>query len=132
MGKSLVLTQGCRLGLSWIAPPELGLGFLSAENQKLPLLPTLHQPQPIGLQDALDLIASMHRPWPGGVQLYIGAPMAESFARLFDLLVSQSQVVVGIGIGWRELQCRMVSLDRFRNASGFVEHVAQIEIGERI
>jgi hypothetical protein len=71
--------------------------------RKLALLPALHQPQSVGLQYALDLIASMHGPWPRGVEFYVCAPMAESFAGLFDLFVSQSQVVLGVGVGRCEL-----------------------------
>src|SRR5262249_18545648 len=55
---------------------------------------TVHNPQRIGFQNALDLCPRMHRPGPGGVELHVRSPVLQSFARLLELLVGEGQVVV--------------------------------------
>ena len=58
--------------------------------------------------------------------------MFESFARLAKLFIGQRYVVVRVGVGRSQLQGSLVGLNRFLHASGLVEHVAQIEVGERV
>src|SRR3954451_4371943 len=84
------------------------------------------------LQNALDLITSVQGPWTRPVQAYVGSPVFQRHARTTDFLVSQSQVVMGVSIRGREGEGAGVSANGFGDTSGFVEHVAQIEIGERI
>ena len=58
--------------------------------------------------------------------------MLQRLARLAHLLVGQRDVVVRVGVGGRELNRRLIRVDGLLDASGFVEHVAQVEIGKRI
>ena len=104
----------------------------STAGRDLVALPRVHQLQPVGLQNALHLIARVHCPRSGGIKLHVRAPVLQRHARLFDLFVGQRQVVVGIGISWSKLQRGMVGLNGFGYAAGLVQHIAQIEIGKRI
>ena len=92
----------------------------------------MHEFQAVALQNALDLMFGVDRPRPGGVELYVSAPVLQRFARLAHLLVGERDVVMRVRISGRELNGGLVSVDCFLDASGLVEHVAQVEIGERV
>src|SRR5712692_1880941 len=92
----------------------------------------VYQLQAVALQDALDLMFGMDGPGTGGVELHVGAPVLQRLARLAHLLVGQRDVVVRVSIGGRELNRGLIGVDGFLDASGFVEHVAQVEMGERV
>src|SRR5258708_32182697 len=68
----------------------------------------------------------------GGVELHVGAPVLQRLARFADFLVGQRDVVVRVSVGGRELNRGLISVDGFLDASGFVEHVTQVKIGERV
>src|SRR6266446_8650378 len=92
----------------------------------------VYQLQAVALQDALDLMFGVDGPGTGGVELHVGAPVLQRLARLAYLLVGQRDVVVRVSVGGRELNRGLISFDGFLDASGFVEDVAQIEVGERV
>ena len=69
---------------------------------------------------------------PGGVELHIGLPVFQRLARLADFFVGQRQIVMRVGVRRGELQGSLVGLDCFLHAAGFVEHIAQIEVRERV
>src|ERR1700675_2310630 len=92
----------------------------------------VHQLQAVALQDALDLMFGVHGPGAGGVKLHVGTPVLQRLARLAYLLIGQCDVVVRVGVGGRELNRGLIRVDSFFDASGFVEYVAQVEIGERV
>ncbi len=58
--------------------------------------------------------------------------MFQGFARFAHFFVSESEVVVGVGVGGSELHCHLISLDALLYAAGLVENIAQIEIGQRV
>src|SRR3954454_12101488 len=58
--------------------------------------------------------------------------MLKRAARLTQLLKSQREIVVRVRIGGSKLNSDLVGLNRFLYASGFVEHVAQIEISQGV
>src|ERR1700686_1016122 len=92
----------------------------------------VYQLQAVALQDALDLMFGVHGPGAGRVELHVAAPVLQRLARLAYLLIRQCDVVVRVGVGGRELNRGLIRVDSFFDASGFVEHVAQVEIGKRI
>ena len=66
--------------------------------------------------------------YPAGCRL----ASASGLCGLSHLLISQCEVVMRVGVGGSQLNRNLVSLHRFLHPSSFVEHVAQVEIGERI
>ena len=74
----------------------------------------------------------MHRPWPSSIELHISLPVFQRLARLFQLLVGERKVVVRVGVRRGQLQRTQIGLDRFRNTSRFVEHVAEIKVSQRV
>src|ERR1700687_5752868 len=92
----------------------------------------MNQLQRVGLQDTLDLAAGMDCPWAGGVELYVSLPMLERLARFTDLLVGQRQIVMRIGVSGSELQGSFVGANGFLYSASLIEHVAEIEVSERV
>ena len=74
----------------------------------------------------------MNRPRAARVEFDVRAPMGQRFAWLLDLFKRQRQIVMGVGVGGRQLQGSLVGLDRFLDAAGFVEDIAQVEVSQRI
>ena len=58
--------------------------------------------------------------------------MLESIARLADLFISERKIVVGVRIRGGKLQRSLVSLDCFPHSPRFIQHVAQIEVGQGV
>src|SRR5579862_1042370 len=92
----------------------------------------MNQLQRVGLQDAFDLAAGMYGPGTGRVELDIGLPVLERLAGFADFLVGERQIVVGVGVGGSELQSSPVGKNSFLHTASLVEHVAEIEISERV
>src|ERR1017187_4028694 len=92
----------------------------------------MNQLQAVRLQDALDLAAGVYCPRAAGVELDVGLPVSERLARFADLFVGQRQIVVGVGVGGSQLQGGLVRKNSFLHAAGLVEHVAEIEVSERV
>src|SRR5271165_2252490 len=88
------------------------------------------QLQRVGLQDAFDLTLGVHRPGAGTVELDIRLPVFQSLAWLAQLFVGQGKIVVHVGVSRSQLQSGLVGLNRFFDAAGFVEDIAQIEVSE--
>src|ERR1035438_1465888 len=95
-------------------------------------LARVDQFQAVALQDTLNLVFGVDGPGSGGVELYVGAPVLQRLARRANFFVSKSDVIVRVRIGGRELNGGFVRTDRFFNASGFVEDIAEVKIGERV
>ena len=53
-------------------------------------------------------------------------------ARLFQLFVSQGQIVVRVRVGGRQLQRRQVGFDRISHTPGLLEHISQIKMRQGI
>src|SRR5215469_14497841 len=92
----------------------------------------LHDLQLIRRENFLDLVSGVDGPGAGGVELGIGLPVTESFARLAGFFESQSQIVVGVGVGWRQGNGSLVSTDSVGKAAGLIQHVAQIKVSQRV
>src|SRR5579871_1236361 len=92
----------------------------------------LHQPESVGVENFADLVAGVNGPGSGVVEANISAPMRESAAGLADFFVGEREVVMSVGVGGSEQQGGFVRADRIRHAAGFIEHVAQIEIGQGV
>ena len=58
--------------------------------------------------------------------------MLQSTARIAYLFIGERKIVMRVGVCRGELQRDLVNLDRFLNASSFVENVTEVEISERI
>ena len=84
------------------------------------------------MQDALDLVAGVDGPGTGCIEFDIGLPVFQGFARLANFFVGESEVVVSVGVSGSELDGHFICLNAFLDASGFVEDIAQIEIGEGV
>jgi hypothetical protein len=56
----------------------------------------------------------------------------QRLARFADFFICQREIVMRIGIGGSQLQCRLVGLNRFVDPSGLVEDVAKIEVRQRV
>src|SRR5580692_7239760 len=74
----------------------------------------------------------MHSPWARVVQLEVSLPVLQRLARFSLTLAGQGEVVVRVGVSGRQLDGGSISGDCILNIAGFVEYVAQIEVGERI
>src|SRR5215472_6281338 len=96
------------------------------------VLRLFHDLQLVRGQNLLDLVPRVDSPGADRVQLGVGTPVAEGLARLARLLKSQGQVVMGVGIGWSQGNRGLISADGFGEASGFIEHVAQVEVSQSI
>ena len=88
--------------------------------------------QLVGFEDARDLIARMDRPWTGVVELEIDLPVLQCLARFAQTLVSQRQVVMGVGICGGQLDRGLIGRNRFDDSAGFVQHIAEVEVGQRV
>ena len=97
-------------------------GGISAHNQL----------QRISFQNSLDLSARVGRPRSGRIQLHIRLPVLERSARLAHLLVSKRKVVMSIGVSRRQSQRGQITFDRIIDASGFIQHIAKIEMCQRV
>ena len=58
--------------------------------------------------------------------------MLESLARLAHFFVCEREIVMRVGVGGGQLDRHFVGLNRFLDASGFIENVAQIEISKSV
>src|SRR5437764_15343958 len=74
----------------------------------------------------------MGRPGAGCIELSVGLPVLEGFPRLFTFFVRQRQIVMRVSVGRRELQSREISFDRLGYTPGFIEHISEIEMGQRV
>jgi hypothetical protein len=58
--------------------------------------------------------------------------MRKGFAGLLKFLVCQRKIVVGIGVGGRQLQSSVIGLNRFVDSSRLIEHIAEVEVSQRV
>ena len=79
-----------------------------------------------------NLAAGVFGPGSMVVELDVGAPVAQRGALLAAALIGERQVVVGIGVGWRESDGFEIGGDGFVETFELIEHVAQIEIGQHV
>src|SRR5215831_15644951 len=127
------LAWAAKLPLSaWSSRDAAVTSVLNVKNKCSGLAALVDEFQSVGLQDALDLAAGVHRPGARGVELDVGLPVLESLAWLAKLLVSQGQIVVRVGVSGGQLQRGLVRLDRLLNPAGFVENIAEVEVGQSI
>src|SRR5271157_1818186 len=88
--------------------------------------------QRVGFEDARNLMPRMHRPGTRAVELEVNLPMRKRLSWLAETLISQRQVVMRIGIGGRQADGGGVSIHRFGDTARLVEHVAKVEVRQRI
>src|SRR3954454_23457051 len=113
---TLLLRQGAQRGREMSKLQGLQV------RRRLFFLPGSDNLQSIILKDTLHLVASMSSPRTSGVQLYISLPMLQRLAWFFNLLVSQCQIVMRIGICRGQMQCGLISLYRLAHSPSFIEH----------
>src|SRR5260370_6684999 len=83
-------------------------------------------------QNLLDLVAGVDGPGANVVELYVGAPVEQGAAWLFEFFVGQGKVVVRVGVGGGEGDGGGIGFHCFAQASGFIEDVAQIKISQGV
>src|SRR5271157_2942939 len=88
--------------------------------------------QRVGFEDAGDLMPRMHCPGTCAVQLEVNLPMRKRLSRLAETFICQRQVVMRVGIGGRQADGGGVSGHSFGDAARLVEHVAKVEVRQRI
>src|SRR5262249_56281896 len=66
------------------------------------------------------------------IELGVSLPMAQGTARLASLFIGQRQVVVGVSVGRCQRDSVLVRANAVSQAAGFVQHVTQIEISQRV
>ena len=91
-----------------------------------------HDHQLFTVKNLPDLAAGVVRPRTDGVELEIGHPVAEGLATLVLALIGQRQVVVGVGVPGCEADGGTVGVNGLAEPLQLVEHVAQVEEGERV
>src|SRR5436305_12398755 len=74
----------------------------------------------------------MYCPRSSRIEPDVGSPVLERRGRLPDVFKRECKVVMSIGIGGRQLDRGLVGRNRFLHSAGFVEHVAEIEISQRV
>src|SRR5437763_6763432 len=74
----------------------------------------------------------MDGPRAEGIELGVSAPVTQGAAGLLHFFVSQGKVIVRVSVSGRELDGLLVGAGRFGKAAGFIEHVAQVEVGQGI
>src|SRR5260370_10688657 len=113
----------------WIPHPgKKRRGFGISEKH----LPLFHDLELIRGEDFLDLAAGVGGAGRYGFEFGVAPPVAQSLARLTCLLKGQGQVVMGVGIGGSQGDGGLVSADAVGQASSLVEHVAEIEVRQRV
>ena len=95
-------------------------------------LPAIHHAQLVIFQNLLDLVAGVDGPGADGIELDVGAPVAQSGARLAKFFVGEREIVVSVGVGGGQRNGLTISFHRFGQASSLIEHVAQIKIGQSV
>ena len=91
-----------------------------------------HDHQLLAVKDLPDLAAGVVRPGADGVELEVAHPVAEGLAALVLALIGQRQVVVGVGVPGSEANGGTVGVNGLAEPLQLVEHVAQIEEGQRV
>jgi len=92
----------------------------------------VYQFQTVALQNPLDLMFGVYRPRARRVEFHVRTPVLQRFARLAPLLIGQGKVVVRVGVGRRQLNRGLISVDRFFHPPCLIQHIAQVEIGQRV
>ncbi len=77
-------------------------------------------------------VAWAHGPGAHGVELGVSFPVLQGLARLAGFFKGQGQVVVGVSVSGRQSNGRLVRADGIRQAPGFVQHVAQVKVRQRV
>ena len=118
----------------WIDGPEIVsvLGTDTTAGIEERKLTTVDYFEFLGIQQLAILSAGMHSPRTLGIQFQVGPPMLDREARLPGALIGERQVVVGIGVGGRKLQGRLIGSDCLYKALCLIQHVAKVEVSQRI
>src|SRR5271157_181436 len=88
--------------------------------------------QLVGFENAGNLIPRVHCPGTCTVQLEINLPVRKGLSQLAQTLMGKGKIVVGVGVGRRQLDGGGVSGHRFGDATRLIENVAKVEVGQSI
>jgi hypothetical protein len=86
----------------------------------------------LAAEELADLASGVVGPWTVVVEPYIGLPVAQRGTMLAFALVSEGQIVVGVGIARGEGNGLAVGGNGLVRALEFVEDVAEIEVGQHV